>query len=156
MLWESFKVTASSRTAAGYLETNCQRRTRSVSGVLITTYSCWQQHYENWNLLPIAQWTFYARMLLFSVGNAAMNAPRYGNAAMNAPWYGNAAMNASRYGNGAWRLHAVGNCAKSVLRSLTASTITPCFPIHTARWISFPRWQFISECQQLYWVLRNL
>ncbi len=84
-------------------------------------------------------------MLLFSVGNAAMNAPRYGNAAMNAPRYGNATMNAPRYGNGTWMLRAVGNFAKNVLRSLAASTITPCFPIPTARCISFPRWQFVSE-----------
>ncbi len=75
MLWEPFKVTVPSRTAVGFLETNCVGAHSSVSGLLFITYSFLQR-----NLGIDFQWCnehFKPGMLLFSVGSSAMNAPRY-------------------------------------------------------------------------------
>ncbi len=84
MLWESFKVTAPSRTAVAYLETNCQR-TLLCQLPLFTTYSCWQRRNEKiWKfdaisiLSPECCYALYATMLwmLRNIGNGAVNTPR--------------------------------------------------------------------------------
>ncbi len=78
ILWEHLKVTASPRTAVGFLETKCLTAYgahSSVRGLLFTIVSngamdkfgiCFQWPNEH----------FHPRMLLLSVGNGTMKAPR--------------------------------------------------------------------------------
>jgi hypothetical protein len=67
----------------------------SVSGLWFITYSCCQRRYEQiWNLLLMVQGTFMPRyILLFSVGNGAMNALQRYNELLR--HIGNGAMNSS-------------------------------------------------------------
>jgi hypothetical protein len=51
----------------------------SVSGLLFTTYSCWQWRYEQiWKLFPNGTVNFfYPKYCFFPVGKVAMNALQY-------------------------------------------------------------------------------
>jgi hypothetical protein len=67
-------------TAVGYLETNRQRRSQIFQWSFSITYSCWQRRNEQiLNLFATAQCNehFKPRILLFFLGNGAMNAPQY-------------------------------------------------------------------------------
>ncbi len=79
MLWEPFKVTASSRTTVGNSEMNSQWRTQNCQRPF--TYCIQLLITALWtNLEPVANGAaekFTTRMLFFSVGNSAMNPPWY-------------------------------------------------------------------------------
>ncbi len=108
MLWEPFKDTAPTH--------------RCCKGAINTFGICYQKRNVH----------FKPRILLFSAGNGAANAPRY--------WQRRNKRSA-----------LLDTFEKKCFRSLVASTITPHLPIPTARWISFPRWQFVSKLSTTAW-----
>ncbi len=102
----------------------------SVSSLLFSTYSCWQRCYER----------FKPRMLLF-VGNGAMNSSAIlATAQWTLPW---------------WRLYKENGVAAlqrewgTSVQPLKKPTQVP--PIPTARWISFPSWEFGSKLPTTIW-----
>ncbi len=75
ILWKPFKATAKSRTAVGYLKTNCQQPTQFYQRPFIPYIQLLATAHMN-KFEICFQWCndhFNPRMLLFSVGNGAMN-----------------------------------------------------------------------------------